>query len=290
MIDTIKFKIDVSPDFLDNLQFHGYLLQKKDGFGLIEDIKTVDEFVVNKWGYMVRLYTMDTPYGPPHFYIEFSVSKYLFGTNVYLCGLNDLPIVINSFYTQLLKRYKKFPDPTTWDLQRVDLCYAWVFEEEKLKQTLKNLKLLRFPRKNHHLYKTTFMASGRSSTLRFYLKEPEFKKTDYKILKQINPKYADRVLQDSKNMIRWEVELRKSALKTIYRSSHFIGYKNLLSYATIYSLMLKQLSLYYVDSYLLKDRVKPRFIHNVFNIPSKFLNFEAPPAGGASSGTVTPLE
>lgn len=284
MIDTIKFKIPISDAFLEELKFHGSTLQKKDGFGWIEELKILDDWVVNKWGYSIRLFCLPTPYALDHFYIEFSVPKYLFGTNAYMCSPNDLPTVINNLYSQILGRFTSFPNPKTWELQRLDMCYNFHFKtKEKFDKMWSYVKWLRYPRKNLLLYKTSNTALGRAFTLKFYQKYPEFKKTDYKVLKTIDSEYAEKVLNMSKYIIRFEVELRRSELLRLFKAKN-ITYQNILSYTLYFKTLLYHLGRYYIDRSPVPSRYQDRIFNNVFQVPSDLLVYESSHAVGDSSG------
>jgi len=267
----------------------GYIIKKQDGDGIFsEDIKIFVQYAVNDFGYVVTLTNFCQQYSSKYLMIEFSVPKVVHGSNVASCSPECITTAVNILYDVFSKHFSSFPRPEFWRVQRVDICWVWKFKTvNEVKKYIDYTKFLRYPRKNTHIYQTTTMYSGRSYTLRFYVKQPEYKKTDYKRLLKIDEKLALKFLDDSKNVIRFEVEVRKAELDHIFRKN--ITYKNLLSYRFFLNALAYYLSRFAYQTFFAVDDPKMSFLHNVFNFPKKWV-IEKSDLSDFSSGVVTPLE
>lgn len=151
--------------------------------------------------------------------LEFSLPKYWYGHNIHL--LHDFQKALYGIKTGLeqlfgLKTRSKLPDPKTWNLYRVDLCYAWRFPNQAVAQEyLDSLKHLRYPRKRPIVYPTSIVFQGTTYTLKFYLKQPEFKVHDRKELLKSSAslEWINHLEALSDGVLRTEATLRRQYLK-----------------------------------------------------------------------------
>lgn len=146
-------------------------------------------------------------------YLELSLPKYINGHNVYL--LYDYRHALRLLHAELCRKISQnFPPIEKWNVQRVDLCYAWKYEDqEKAVQAIRSLHTLDYDRKSKTIIDDNIMFKGSSYSIKFYLKHPEVFKHDYKILKlQGNQELAERVLNVSQGVLRFEITMRKDAL------------------------------------------------------------------------------
>jgi len=160
-------------------------------------------------------------------YLELSIPKFILGHNIYL--YYDYKHVVRLLFTELrLKLSKHFPDFTLWKIQRIDLCYAWKYENQELAETtIRTLHTLDYDRKSKSIIDDNIMFKGSSYSVKFYLKYPEFYKHDYKILKyQGKYDFAERLLNLSNGVLRFEITMRKAALVQYFKSDVYIHHIN----------------------------------------------------------------
>jgi hypothetical protein len=262
MIDTIKFSIPHDGNLIEDIRRKGSRIQKVDSVGLTDELKVSDVISIPPYNRNVQLYLRDMPFGDPSLFLEYSIPKICYGTNAYLFILEDLPKMLGHLTHELNNRYLNFPVPSTWSVQRLDICHFWKFTSREIAQRhLDFIKYLDYPRKNKHIYRTTAMFSGRNFTARFYLKLPEYLKTDYKSLIREFPEMAEEVKIFCIGMLRFEVEIRKPELKRIYGRE--VMYKDLLNkdfYSTQLNYYLSKFNFPKYDPTLKKyDRFKKMF-------------------------------
>lgn len=147
-------------------------------------------------------------------YLEFSVPKLLMGHNVDLIATTNLYQLINQLKTYFETIYKaQFPPLNEWTIQRIDMCYAWKFKsKEAMYRVLNALKTRIHPDKPKSVYESSVYFASAYSTIKFYDKHAEYIRHDYKELKYKNPELAEKLYQESENILRFEVEYRKEAL------------------------------------------------------------------------------
>lgn len=172
-------------------------------------------------------------------FVEFSVPKYWHGHNVLLFELKDLPLVLDDLKKRLEKTFgvKQFPEYYLWRIQRLDICYAWKFNSnEDARLALATLKPYELPRKDQVIYDTTVWYKGNSFSSKFYLKHEEFLQGDYKELKKWEGgQFADHILPISNGVLRFEVELRKGKLDSLFKKD--IYYDDIMDTEKIQSLL-----------------------------------------------------
>lgn len=158
-------------------------------------------------------------------YVEFSVPKYWFGHNILLFDPKDLPFVLDDLKNRLEDAFEiaKLPDYSTWRIQRLDICYAWKFQSnEEARLALATMKPYYLPRKDQVIYDTTIWHKGNSFSSKFYLKHDEFLQGNYRELtKWGDGPFAEDVLQMSDGVFRFEVEMRKGKLDSVFKKDVF---------------------------------------------------------------------
>jgi Phage replication protein CRI len=148
--------------------------------------------------------------------LEFSLPKYWYGHNIDL--LYDIITVLNELKKLFEKQlHCKFSKVETWLIFRVDCCYAWKCPTQLIaQQVLDSLKHLSYPRKKPKIYPESIMFTGRTYSLKFYLKLPEFQTHDKKALLKgkANSDWINFLEQKASGILRCEATLRRQYLKT----------------------------------------------------------------------------
>lgn len=150
--------------------------------------------------------------------VEFSLPKFWYGHNIHL--LYD-PIKPLTHFKQLLEKQLtltrlKLPSVEDWLLKRADLCYAWKCPHQQIAQAiLDSLKHLHYPRKKPHIFDSGIMFTGRTYSVKFYLKLQDFKCHDMPALlkESASLEWVNYLEQKSQGVLRYEATLRSQYLK-----------------------------------------------------------------------------
>lgn len=225
MIDTIRFTTPISPRDSVDIRNECYRTEKskKEGNNIVYQVYN-GNFEIGSYSRNLNIFF---PKNNEKMIFEFSIPKYVFGHNVAMLYRKELPQVIIQLYEELNSKFNYFPSFKLWDLERIDFCYNWKFEtEEEMKIVMNILRLLDYPRKKKYLYDTSLMFRGKTFSIKFYEKYDEFLKHDYKAMIEKAEKgvftdsqaleMASYIKELSKNVLRYEVTLRKQALMKIY--------------------------------------------------------------------------
>ncbi len=231
MIDTVGFSVKISKYRYDKI---------------LEKSKEYSEFdhKENKINY--RVLRADVPIGSFDNKItlkcytdgvvrfECSLPKRYYANNIQLLYPSQLEQALSIIQNVLRYRFGYFPSFHVWSIERVDLCYAWKFPEKTtVEEILTILKTFDYPRKIKYTYIEAVMWRGRSYSLKFYLKEKEFLKHDFRELckRTDNSNYAYNLLKLSEGVLRYEITFRKTMVKKLFSSSikGRITYVNLLN-------------------------------------------------------------
>jgi hypothetical protein len=156
-------------------------------------------------------------YTPEETYLrlELSIPKFWYGHNIHL--LYGFVGALRELRKQLQEQlHCSFAGVTEWKLFRVDICYAWRCPTQQIsQQILESLKRLHYPRKKPIIYSETILFAGRTYSLKFYLKHPEFMQHDREALEKQNASqdWIDHLEQLAIGVIRCEATLRHQYLK-----------------------------------------------------------------------------
>lgn len=215
MIDTLRFQINNTHDIYEQiraLSFEKRYVNNEKGEMVFRFLNK--DIPIGSFDYHVNLFIGDIN----KIYLEFSAPKIYWGHNAWLLYPNLLERVLQKIDFNLWLTFNiHFPSYKEWELQRLDLCYAWKFENnQKANSALDTLRVLNYPRKNTLTYDTSVTFRGSAYTVKFYLKDDEYLKHDYKRLSKKNREYADFLLADSNGLLRFEITLRKKQLQTIF--------------------------------------------------------------------------
>ncbi len=222
MIDTIKFLVPI-----DDIR----LLQKiKTTFTQIKksDLKTgkIDyEFYtssVNLGSHNRNVSIRISDTKPIGIFIEFSVPKYEKGNNIEMTHPSDLNKILEKFYKEACSHIEyTLPHFSTWQIYRLDICYNWIFKNTtEAEAVMSFIQRIDYPRKKKSTYNTSVMYVGTAYTIKFYLKGAEFRKNDFKKIKDDE---AIKLLPWADRMVRFEIGFKKRYLKDVF------GYEPLLA-------------------------------------------------------------
>jgi len=223
MIDTIRFKIPINENLVSDL--------KKTGEEVIKynhETKTV-KYRIYKQCIQLGSYNSDVSIFidfSDSLFIEFSLPKYVLSHNVYL--LYDYKKAIEKFYFDIsMNISQSFPPPESWVIQRLDICYAWKFKnEEEAFFVLNRIKDLDFERKKKYIHDTSVMYKGSAYTVKFYMKQPEYFKHDFKkLIFRGQEDLAHHVFDVARGVLRYEVTIKKDGLKNYFNKE--INYRQL---------------------------------------------------------------
>lgn len=150
--------------------------------------------------------------------IEFSVPKLWYGHNIdllygYMPALEYLKGVLE---TQFSFKRLKLTEVKNWIIFRLDVCYAWLFPSQALAHRyLNSLKRLNFPRKSPVIYPTAIVFVGKTYSIKFYEKSPEFRSHDRKeLLKgKASLEWVNHLEEKAEGNLRCEATLRTKFLR-----------------------------------------------------------------------------
>ncbi|MBU4536722.1 hypothetical protein KJ603_01630 [Patescibacteria group bacterium] len=221
MIDTIKFLIPINDQtFLEKIKSKFTRTRREDlPTEKIEYEYFTSEIEVGSYKRIIKIYLKEGK--PQGFFIEFSLPKQKYNNNVEMIYIDDVLKILTEFRTELCEYFKiaNFPLLSSWIIYRLDLCYNWTFDSKEQCQSLMNfIQRIDFPRKKKYVYDTSVMYKGSAYSIKFYLKGTEFLKHDFKILKGLPDSKVSELLEWANKIIRFEVEFRKSYLKTLFNT------------------------------------------------------------------------
>jgi len=226
MIDTIRFKIEGSNEIYQAIKSRGIERLMWDySNDTQKNVLVYHKIPVPNKDYEIYIQAHNTE----HFFIEFSLPKMLFGTNVFMVYpeqvrniLYDVYRILSNFLNHTIE---SFDD---WIVQRVDYCYVWKFLSQSIAfWVLQNLSKYQYPRKGNVNRVTSLQILGTSERMIFYLKNNEFLDQTYNKLYRSQPDLADYLLEQSKGTLRFEIVHTKSKLNSLYGKE--VTYKEILT-------------------------------------------------------------
>lgn len=170
---------------------------------------------------------------------ELSIPKFIYGHNLFLITEKEFHKAIIDLYNLLKEKFPSFPHYSLWHIKRLDICYAWRFENNDTATLfLNNIKHYHLPKHRNINYETSFMSKSQNVALKMYLKNREFLKHDYPILyKSGYTTLADEIMAASIGVLRFEVGLRKEGLKVAFNKK--IVYIRDINFSVVFNLLQK---------------------------------------------------
>lgn len=217
MIDTIKFQIPLVLVPTMTLTENGFSEFSKSS-GLYRNTSYTKGMCIGAFGYAVRVW-IPKRVDQSNMYLEFSLPKLLFGTNVLLFP-PSLLIQSVMFVKEKVEKENglTLPPIQDWKLQRLDICYTWKFKSEYVAlQILELLKRYGYPRKNRVIHDTSLKYGGWTYKLQFYKKRDEFLQSkDYKNLVAFSSGYAKYLNDLSLGTLRFELQLFRKKIQDLF--------------------------------------------------------------------------
>lgn len=205
MIDTVKFSFPVKNVKND-------LLYKLQGFTLGE--KTFEchksHFNVGSYDYNINISVINNVC-----FIEYSVPKFTRGYNV-----DDNDVSFNHLYSSasgimaVLNNFFECPPVETWRVTKLDLCFNYYSSDSQI--LMLKLQKLEIMRKKKYVYDTSVMFKGATYSLKYYLKQPEYKIHDMGRIMKKSPDLAEKLYKHAENIVRFEITLRDKALQRFF--------------------------------------------------------------------------
>lgn len=160
----------------------------------------------------------------PYLVIELSIHKFYEGHNI-KNGKKMLQPMFKDLVKFLSCTFKApFPKYSEWFILRLD--YAETFRIKNIEKYFKYLKNCEYSRRKVMRYDTAIFIPGTTTSVRLYSKEHEFKKHDYKKLKDRKDIDIISLLRDCKDMLRCEVQINKRKLCSLNKN-HVSESKNM---------------------------------------------------------------
>lgn len=233
MLDTVKLGIPLTQRQFERIQASVFasaspqwaILYPQTGELLLRRIKGLSNTDQNSFHREIR---WDVPYvysrTGTYLAVELSLPKLYYGHNIHLLynyveALELLKALLEKQFG--LKGRGRLIDVYDWHLWRVDCCYAWRCwvndhpSQTAAQQVVDSLKHLHYPRKRPTIYPTSILFAGTTYSLKFYLKLPEFRQHDLKVLLKAKAalEWVNHCEALATGVVRVEATLRRKFLK-----------------------------------------------------------------------------
>jgi len=215
MIDTVRFKMLLTRKQYEKIRSVSKEMSETDNESGSTSFRVLKKNVpIGSYDRNISIYVSDEHYC----YIEFSVPKYLYGHNVFLVYPEQVPSICESLQKKFYRFFGDFPATIWWELERVDLCYAWKLpSHEDAVKVLSLLQNISGGRTHKFTYNSSVMFKGGTMTTKFYLKDDEYYKHDFVELKKSGfIDMAYKYLAISQGVLRFEISLRKQAINRLF--------------------------------------------------------------------------
>lgn len=219
MIDTVKFKIFVDDDTWCRaltLVTISNEFKQPDGTIVIHNCHFPVKLPSYDHNINILLYPSKSP---NHIFVEFSLPKLIFKTNIisptreqYKEAVNEVRETLQDFLQS------KLPPTREWTVQRIDIAVQWQYKDQLTVENVLNV-LKQFG--DYNFDTTTY----KNTYTKFYLKNQEFLKHDYKLL--VDRIYADQLEQMSRGLLRFEICLTGKTVENVF---HTISWDNIIAF------------------------------------------------------------
>ena len=172
---------------------------------------------------------------------QVSLPKQHYGHNIYLLPCSLVEQVLFGLQDKLREFVGDFPPYKEWVIERLDLCYAWRFQDQATALgVLRVLTCFDFPRKKKFVYPDESIHwAGRSYAVKFYLKALEFLKHDHRQIFKTDKDLANVWSNLSMGVLRFELSFRKRMLPELFYGKERLTYKDVLDEEHIFEILNK---------------------------------------------------
>jgi hypothetical protein len=247
MIDTIRLKLPLTPLILRQIHESSKKEILTPGIGqkffapLVIKPHNRELTIIKEYDLLL----IKKPSKSMYFYVEGSIPNLEQGENVRLFDPQKLPDVFMRIEAALIDQYGAVPPWREWEVQRVDPVYAWKFPNKgDAAKVLDFFQTLLYSRKKKRTYgDETVIFLGPSFSIQLYLKELEFKKHGYKKLIELGEiELANRTLELSREVLRYEIRMFKGKLQTSLGGKKIITCNDILDPAWYINILNESLT------------------------------------------------
>jgi len=215
MIDTVRFKVALDLKMVQRIRNRSIEMQQTDHENdrqLFRILK--NNAPIGSYDRHVNIFVNDDF----ELFLEFSVPKFALGHNIYMVYPEHVKDVVDDVQRKLAAYFGDFPATLFWELERIDLCYAWKLSNHaEALNVMTMLQKLEMPKKKKYQYDTSLMFKGASFSVKFYLKDDEFYAHDFKEFRKTGKlELAYELYEKSQGVLRFEVTLRKIAINRLF--------------------------------------------------------------------------
>ncbi len=165
MIDTVRFKVKVDERLSKLIQQKSTEFTKKDN--ATEELKFKffrSDPQLGSFDNSISIIIDD--YDMRYVSIEFSLPKYLYGSNLWLLYPSQVKQALDGLYKELVEHFSDFPAYETWEVTRLDISYAWRLQDEQAaSQALEVLRSFEYFGKRPESHDTSFYHVGVNYTI-----------------------------------------------------------------------------------------------------------------------------
>ncbi len=282
MIDTMRFKIEGTDLIYNAIKSNGI---ERLMWDYVEDTQkhVLVYQLIPVPNRLYKIYIQAQDY--EHFFVEFSLPKILFDSNVFMVYPSQFSKILLDVYL-ILKNFLNTPLPSidTWIVQRVGYSYVWKLPSQSYALwVLQNLSKYQYPRKGVTLRDTSLTIDGTTEKMIFYLKQDEFLANSYRKMYKVQPLLADYFLEQAKGALRFEITQKKAKLTSIFGRE--VTYKDVLSEKHIIDTLNSSLKTFCNTDYLVSmtwyeatdlifSNLSPREAYNLFGFMNMWYHFD----------------
>lgn len=240
MFDTIRFKVTGTEEIYQRIKHGGLERLIWDYANDTQKHVLVYQLIPIK-DHLYKIYIQ--AHDNEHFFVEFSLPKVLFDTNIFMVYPQHIPRILLTVYKEVKDMLGLEISPfDEWIVQRIDYDWVWKFDNHnQAKWVLESLYKYNYPRKGLTKRDTSLTIDGTTEKIIFYLKQEEFKANDYrKFVNNGERVLADWLFDKSANLLRFEISQKKAKLTNVFGRE--VTYKEVIEESHVISILNDVLS------------------------------------------------
>lgn len=216
MIDTIGFQVEIDERQAELIRLKSDEIEGRDNTTNVTTFRILKKQIpLGSYDSKITVRSYDFS----NVNVELSLPKFVFGHNIYLLYPSQIEETASMLQDRLREFFGDFPPYRVWRVKRLDFCYAWRFTDHLAAlHALSVLKAFDYPRKEKHIYNTSVQWTGRTYTVKFYLKLDEFQVHGLKELQ--NTFFLGELLRLADGVLRFEVTCRIQQLEQLFKKKN----------------------------------------------------------------------